>query len=160
MPAPKDHIEFIRLVSGGMEYATAYATIRNLKAINANCKSQGSRLAKKYAKEIAKAKEKAAKMVDQAHGEEIVKNALKAVLTQAEVDAKLCDIIRGEAEYEDIYVSSYNGSVYNNVVIRKPNHQEVLKAIDIYHKRFGSYAAEKIEGGFDIRVTRRIIQKP
>jgi hypothetical protein len=138
----KEHIEFIRLVSNGIEYATAYATIRNLPAINANCRSQGSRLAVKYAKEIAQEKEKARKAVEDANKDKDAQNALKRILTQAEVDAALCEILLGTAIAKKTFCVPGVGTTTVDVT---PDHGERLKAIDLYNKRFGSNGAVKVE---------------
>ena len=138
----KKHIEFIKLVSEGQEYATAYATVCNQDASSSNCKSQGSRLAKRYAKEIQEAREKTIKAIEAAHESKDVQNALNQVLTQAQVDAELCKIITGEAMVEKIVVVDKKIQVIKSA---KPDHSDKLRAIDLYNKRFGSNGAVKVD---------------
>lgn len=116
----KEHLEFIRLVSIGHSLEDAYVTSSNTNTTGGNSRTQGSRLGKKYAIEIAHAKDKAVKLVNDVNDSEVVKNAIKDILTQAEVDAHLCRIMT-KAKYDG----------------------DKLKAIDLYNKRFGSNAPVK-----------------
>ncbi len=119
-PISKEHINFCKLVSEGQEYLSAYVTACNPKLTNNSNKVTASRLAKKYTLYIAELKDKATKLVESAHDSDVVKNALNAILTQAEVDAELCKIMK-KAKYDG----------------------DKLKAIDLYNKRFGSNAPVK-----------------
>lgn len=141
MQISKSHYQFIKLVSEGSDYATAYATVCNPNATKSNCKSQGSRLAKKYAIEIHQAKEKAQKVVEQANETKEAKNALKSILTQAEVDAKLCETIN--MELVEVQALNSQGKVFKAKI--SPTIAERNKAIDTYYKRFGSNAPIKTE---------------
>jgi len=140
--ATDKHIEFIRLVAIGTNQMEAYkATIGNGKATNATCKNKGSKLAKRYAIDIQQAKEKAAKIVEGVKDNETLKTALNEVLSQAEADAILCKTLKGEREVETLIV--INGTIER--VMTKPDHSDILKAYDLYNKRFGSNAPVKTD---------------
>lgn len=139
---PKKHQEFIRLVAQGMPQNEAYkATSNNPKATAKTAKEQGSKIAKRYALEIQQAKERAAKIVEEANNSEVAQNALKSVLTQAEVDAELSKIIKGEL----IEVQQLNsqGKVFKAKIT--PTIAERRAAIETYNKRFGSNLAIKVD---------------
>jgi len=112
------HKEFIRLVAEGNTQGNAYQlTLANKTITPASARAKGSELAKKYAKEIQQLIEKKAKAVESVHENKDVQIALKSILTQAEVDAKLCEII---------LKTKFDG--------------DRLRAIEVYNKRFGSNA--------------------
>ena len=143
MQPNKKHIEFIRLVANGETQTEAYrVTCGNLKVTSKVAKVKGSQLAKRYAQEITEVKQKAQKVVELANESKEAKNALKAILTQAEVDATLSKIIRGEDECEKILVIGGKAQIIKTC---KPDHSDKLKAIDLYNKRFGSNAPTKQE---------------
>ena len=138
MAINKKHTDFIQQIAKGVQQEVAYrTTIGNKDTTSQSARSQGSKLCKKYAKEITEAKQKAQKVVEQANYSQDAKNALKQVLTQAQVDAKLCEIITGEATVEKIIVVAGKVQVIKSC---KPDHSDKLKAIDLYNKRFGSNA--------------------
>jgi hypothetical protein len=137
---PKNHKEFIRLVVSGENQMNAYKLTASNKTItNDSAKVKGSQLAKKYALEIAQEKERQARVLSDVQDKDIVQNALKQILTQAEVDAKLCDIIKGKL----IFMQQLNnqGETYKSQVT--PTIADITKAIDLYNKRFGSNAPVK-----------------
>lgn len=111
------HKEFIRLVAEGNTLEKAYQQISNNKPTSKTARENGSKLAKKYAKEIRELNEKKAKAVESAYEKKDVQIALKSILTQAEVDAKLCEII-----------------------LKTKFDSDRLRAIEVYNKRFGSNA--------------------
>jgi len=112
------HKEFIRLIASGETQANAYRLSIGKEGISkSGCEAKGSLLAKKYAKEIQQLIEKKAKAVESVHENKDVQIALKSILTQAEVDAKLCEII---------LKTKFDG--------------DRLRAIEVYNKRFGSNA--------------------
>ena len=136
------HKQFIQLVASGDTITAAYlATSNNKQLTNGTARANGSKLAKKYEKEIEKAKEKYVGSITNAKEREVVENALKSILSQAEVDAKLCSIISGEFEIEES--AFFDGVRVKST--RSPNANEVVKAIDVYNKRFGANAAQKVE---------------
>jgi len=112
------HQEFIRLVASGETQSNAYTlTYPNKVLTNGTIKVESSKLAKKYAKEIEEVVKRKAKAIESAHEKKDVQIALKSILTQAEVDAKLCEII---------LKTKFDG--------------DRLRAIEVYNKRFGSNA--------------------
>ncbi len=134
------HLEFIRLVSRGIQQEDAYrTTIGNKNTTSGSARSQASKLCKRYAKEIATAKEKAASIIEHANKTKEAEKALKLILTQSQVDAELCNIIKGESYVEKLFV--INGKLQKTN--SKPDHTDKLKAIDLYNKRFGSNAPVK-----------------
>lgn len=141
-PISKSHQEFIRLVVSGRSQQDAYRLSVGKKGVRSNvCDVKGSQLAKRYASDIASERERLASVVQAANDSESVKEALKSVLSQAQVDAKLCSIINGTFEYEDVV--PVNGKLMK--LKRQPNANETAKAIDLYNKRFGSNAPTKAE---------------
>jgi len=136
------HLEFIRLVANGETQSNAYkVSFGKLKVSKNVSEVKGSQLAKKYALQIQEARENAQKAIEQANKEKEAEIALKQILTQAEVDAKLCKIINGEL----IEVQQLNtqGKVFKALIT--PTISEQRLAIETYNKRFGSNAAEKID---------------
>ncbi len=119
-PITKEHIAFCNALAKGITNHEAYVTYCKKKTTPGNARTQGYRLAKKYAPFIAQLKKKASKALDAANDSKLVKEALNKILTQAQVDAELCKIIE----------------------TAKTN-QDKLKAIDLYNKRFGSNEAIK-----------------
>lgn len=143
------HIKFIQLVSEGKTYENAYQLAINKKSTPKSCRESGSVLAKKYAKEIDRARKKYTAILEQANDSKVVKDALKSILTQAEVDAHLSKIIKGELI--EVQQLSQNGKVFKAKVT--PTIAEQRAAIETYNKRFGSNGAVKItevvEGDID-----------
>lgn len=139
MAISKEHNAFIDAVAKGVDFKTAYATQCNPNATDANCKSQGSRLAKKYALEIQQAKEKAQEAIQQARDSNAVKEALNDILSQAEVDAILSDFISGKKF--KVTVTDAFGNTHDREIT--PSLSERRAAIETYNKRFGSNEAEK-----------------
>ncbi|CAB4165102.1 hypothetical protein UFOVP916_57 [uncultured Caudovirales phage] len=138
----KAHIEFIRLVASGVTQTEAYRVTCGNKSVTTNvAKVKGSQLAKRYAQEITEAKEKDRKAVEGVKDLKVVQEALNGILSQSEVDKKLCDIINGNFLIEDVAIYMGCEVPYK----RKPNANEVAKAIDLYNKRFGSYAPTKTD---------------
>ena len=153
----KSHQEFIRLVISGVTQKEAYRVSIGKKGVsNAVCESKGSKLCKQYAQQIGEARQKAADAVTDAYSTKAVKEALKSILNQSEVDAKLCSIINGTFEYEDVV--PVNGKLMK--LKRQPNANETAKAIDLYNKRFGSNAAQKLEvNDTTLQINRTVISK-
>ena len=133
------HQRFIELVSKGETFQNAYQQSTNKKPTAKTARENGSKLAKRYKNEIATARDNYQKDIAAAKKESVINEALNSILTQAEVDAKLCSIINGTHETEEIIF--IEGSPTS--ISRKPTANEVKGAIDIYYKRFGSYASIK-----------------
>lgn len=145
----KAHQTFIGLVVQGKSFKDAYKAIAKKKPSASTCEVNGSKLAKKYSKEIQEGKDYDRSLVEKANKDKVVSDALKKILTQAEVDAVLCSIIAGSFVVEEIVVWEGNVSTYT----RNVNASEVSRAIDLYNKRFGSNAPVKINmGGRTIKV--------
>ena len=144
------HLEFIRLVANGETQSNAYkVSFGKLKVSKNVSEVKGSQLAKKYALQIQQARENAQKVIEQANKEKEAEIALKQILTQAEVDAKLCKIINGEL----IEVQQLNtqGKVFKALIT--PTISEQRLAIETYNKRFGSNEAIKTEIKADIQTS-------
>lgn len=136
------HNEFIRLVASGETQWKSYKLSFPKKNLSKKtCEVEGNKLAKRYALQIQQARENAQKAIEQVSKEKEAEIALKQILTQAEVDAKLCKIINGEL----IEVQQLNtkGKVFKALIT--PTISEQRAAIETYNKRFGSNAAEKID---------------
>lgn len=123
MIIPENHREFIRLVANGVTFEKAYVTICNKSITSGNARARGSRLAKKYASEIAHEHKKVSDIVEAQRDSEVVKQAISGILSISEVDRKLCEIITNETSSE----------------------MAKLKAIDTYYKRFGANEPIKTE---------------
>jgi len=142
MNIPKNHKEFIRLVADDLAQDEAYRLTNANKTLTmATCRVNGSKLAKKYALEIQEAKKKALDIVEQANNTKDVQNALKSILTKAEVDAKLCEIIKGDLQ--EVQMLNNQGKVFKAMI--SPTLSERAKAIDTYYRRFGLNEAQKQE---------------
>ena len=138
-PIPKKHLKFIELVSKGETFERSYQQAININSTAKSCRESGSKLAKIYSNEIASTRDNYQKDITAAKSEEVVKSALKSILSVIEVDAKLCSIIDGSFETVEMVVVD-GGTI---PIIKKPTATEVRGAIDIYYKRFGNYAATK-----------------
>ncbi len=137
---PIDHSVFINHVANGVNQSDAYIlTYPNKVLTKGTIKVESSKLAKKYAKEIDIERDRLKVMITSVKDSKVVQEALNGLLSQAEVDKKLCDIINGTFEVED--VGMFQGSPIP--FTRKPNASEVKAAIDSYNKRFGSNAPVK-----------------
>ena len=136
------HNEFIRLVASGETQWKSYKLSFPKKNLSKKtCEVEGNKLAKKYALQIQQAKENAQKVIEQANKEKEAEIVLKQILTQAEVDAKLCKIINGELI--EVQILNQQGKVFKELIT--PTISEQRAAIETYNKRFGSNAAEKID---------------
>lgn len=153
MPStPAKHIEFIKQVAAGISQSEAYrATSGNPKATAKTAKEQGSKLARKYAKEIQQAKEKAAAIVEAAHSSSIAKIALNEVLTVSQVDAKISKIINGELF--EVQQLNNQGKVFKALI--SPTIADIRDAAKIFYTRFGANAPSKTQ--IDANVTQRTI---
>ncbi len=136
------HNEFIRLVASGETQWKSYKLSFPKKNLSKKtCEVEGNKLAKKYALQIQQARENAQKVIEQANKEKEAQIVLKQILTQAEVDAKLCKIINGELI--EVQQLNQQGKVFKALIT--PTISEQRAAIETYNKRFGSNAAEKID---------------
>lgn len=74
------------------------------------------------------------------------------IMSQVEVDAKLCDIISGKPQLVQLLNSQ--GKVFKAEIT--PSLADITKAIDLYNKRFGSNAPAVIkqDGEMVIKVIR------
>jgi len=118
---PFKHQEFIRLVANGETQSSAYqSTIGNNKVADTTARVKGSQLSKKYVKEIQNLVDLKVNAVQSVYEKKDVKTALESILSQAEVDSKLCDII-----------------------LKAKHDGDRLRAIEVYNKRFGSNAPIK-----------------
>ena len=144
------HAEFIRLVANGETQSNAYkVSFGKLKVSKNVSEVKGSQLAKKYALQIQQARENAQKAIEQANKEKEAEIALKQILTQAEVDAKLCKIINGELI--EVQQLNQQGKVFKALIT--PTISEQRLAIETYNKRFGSNEAIKTEIKADIQTS-------
>lgn len=136
------HTEFINLVAKGTTQQEAYIlTSTNKNLTKATARVEGSNLAKKYALQIKEQRQKDADIVTAANDTNTVKTALKAIVTQAEADQKAFRVLSDDDAVEDTLI--INGKA--EVIYRKPTQSEIQKSYDLYCKRFGSYASQKIE---------------
>ena len=135
------HREFIVLVAKNIHYEVAYRQVFGKKANKTTAKTNGNKLLHRYAKEIQAEKDKYQKAITEARESRVVQEVLASVLSQAEVDSKLSQIINGELEIEKVVMTPKGPDKAKF----KPDHSDILRAIDVYNKRFGSYAALKVD---------------
>ena len=120
--SPK-HLIFIKLVAKGMKLQDAYRSIvdkeKLTKLTDSSARTMGSRLGKKYAKEIIAAQKVDVEVIESTARIEKAREVFSEIYTQAQVDARICKLIDDE------------------------NKGVALKAMEMYNKRFGSYSPEK-----------------
>ena len=132
-PIPKNHLKYIELLQSGVPQREAYLqSVAKAGSKISTMDASASTLARRYSNLINLSNETAKEIIKQAHEKKEAVNALNEVLTvsakiltQAQVDAVLCEIINGD-------VSGTTAADRN-------------RAIDIYNKRFGSNAAKLID---------------
>ena len=140
-----EHLEFIRLVANGSTQKEAYRLSYPKKSLsNGTCEVESSKLASKYAIEIAQEKQKHQQLIQQANETEASQNAQNEVLenaakivTQFQADAKVFRILGEEDMVDDMIIV---GSKYSPIK-RKPTQKEIQDAYKLYNLRFGSNAA-------------------
>lgn len=136
---PKSHQKFIKLISTGVSQVEAYSLSFPRKNLNYNVAGvEGHKLSKRYAKQIAEANDRQRQAVIDAYKSEAVKEALKEILTQAEVDAILSKKIKALPK---ILRDKKTGKALGVDNTSSDN----LRAIDLFNKRFGSNAPVKTE---------------
>lgn len=139
---PAKHIEFINQVAAGQPQAQAYrATVGNQKATITSVKSKASKLAKKYALEIEKEKDKAAAIVEAATNEAIAETAKNGIKSTTERMALLSDIMEGKIKIKKPFVIAGKIMEYPS----EPDHNDRIKAIAELNKMDGSYAPNRNE---------------
>lgn len=151
------HIKFIQLVAGGETFERAYATTCNKKTTSANARAMGSRLAKRYKKDIQSEREKLQNAISYAHENESVKTAFKAVLSKAERINELSSAandllqkVQGKKQFTFFsggkMMQSHNGEKFMLPVDTQLKILEGAKnLIAELNKMDGSYAATKNE---------------
>ena len=154
MSIPIKHIEFIQAIAKGAQQGEAYrTTIGNKNTTQKNARVQGCKLAKKYTKEIEQARENKKAIIEHVNESDIVKTALKEILTEAQVDAELCKIVKGEPV--TLKVMTTKGFPIEAELT--PTIADRLKAIDIYYDRFGSNAPTKLAHEGNVNSTVNIL---
>lgn len=142
-PLSPKHLKFIELVVSGKPQGEAYKlSIGKSGVSRAVADVKASQLCKRYASQIASEREKIQQIVTGARDSEVVRIALKSVLSEAEVDAKLSAIVNGEL-LEVQLMNLTTGKTYKAKVT--PSVSDITKAIDLYYKRFGSNAPSKTD---------------
>lgn len=153
----KQHKKFIDLVAGGATFGNAYATICNNKTTSANARSNGSKLAKKYAELIQSEREKLQKAISQATESNAVKEALKTVISRADrlttLSEAASDLInKAQGKTKSTFFSggkimqSHNGEIFMLPVDTQVKLLEAARGLLAeLNKMDGSYAATKTE---------------
>lgn len=154
MGLPAKHIEFIRLVANGESQTKAYkVTCGNPGITTKVAKVKGSQLAKRYADEIEKAKNRNGEIIQKAHEKHQEKVASMRFMSVAERMELLSKLAEGTLKikvpfYKDGKVLEYNA---------EPSASERIKAIAELNKMNGAYAPTEIKGTLDIRAVQVII---
>lgn len=143
MPKPisKNHRKFIDLVASGETLEKSYLQSVNIKVTATSARQQGSKLAKRYAIEIASERDKLSKAISQAHESEAAKSALKSVLTKAERLEWLTKLVNGEIKAKVPFVIGGKIMEYPS----EPSHSDRIKALAELNKMDGSYAPTKTD---------------
>ena len=142
MVTPSKHIEFIRLVSTGTNLMDAYKlTNGNSKVTEGAAKTGGSKLAKKYAKEITEAKQKHKDIAEQANINAIVKTSEMRIISAARRMEILSDIAEGLIPLTKPMV--VDGAIELIPVV--PDWMDRKQAISELNKMCGDYAPIKQE---------------
>lgn len=143
MPKPisKNHRKFIDLVAGGEAIGKAYQLITKNKPTIKTANENGSKLAKRYAIEIASERDKLSKAISQAHESEAAKTALKSVLSKAERLEWLTKLVNGEIKAKVPFVIGGKIMEYPS----EPSHSDRIKALAELNKMGGDYAPTKNE---------------
>lgn len=141
MPKSKSHIKFIELVAGGEAIGKAYQLITKNKPTIKTANENGSKLAKRYAIEIATERDKLQKAISLAHESDTLKSALKSVLSKAERLEWLTKLVNGEIKAKVPFVIGGKIMEYPS----EPSHSDRIKALAELNKMDGSYAPTKQE---------------
>lgn len=138
---PLKHLEFIKLVAGGLPYKDAYQVSSGYQTVSKNSPAvQGSKLAKRYAVQIQEARDKSRELILAAQDKQIVKLAVNQIVSQAEADAKVFKILSYDDFVEEsTEVFEADGTSKKTRLLRKATPAEIQKAYELYCKRFGSY---------------------
>lgn len=148
MSLSKKHNEFIQQIAQGIQQERAYCTTIGNKTTTGNtARSQGSKLCKRYAKEIAEAKEKLKKVVEQANEESIAQIAKLDIMKSADRMAYLTKIIKGEIKvpYSEVKWNPVSKAFETIQFEDLATHNARIMAIAELNKMDGSYAPSKIE---------------
>ena len=95
-------------------------------------------------------------IIDEVRKNEIAKAAKENIMSDLEVEAVLCSIIRGEYEISEVrYV---DGEI--KTVKHKPTHHDIVLAADRLFKKRGSYPNEKNTPQNQTLVLQYNLQKP
>lgn len=117
------HIAFITLVAKGSTLHKAYIeTCGDKKTTNSNARSRGSKLAKRYALEIAEWKQKLTKILERANETSEAKTALKSVLNDiANLRDKAARLMELQMEYDDLRAKQKGDVEFTFVIGNKIN---------------------------------------
>tara|TARA_R110002051_G_C8322231_1_gene435112 strand:+ start:29 stop:487 length:459 start_codon:yes stop_codon:yes gene_type:complete len=122
----KEHRKFIQLVADGESQMDAYvAIIRNSDTTIKTATEQGSRLAKKYAKEIDELIKEDLMVISKAKEKAALKTQELRIMSKAERMAFLTKVV--EVDKENVYMT------------------DKIRSIAELNKMDGSYAPEKVE---------------
>jgi len=138
----KPNLEFIRLVANGSSQTEAYSlSYPNKNLTKGTIKTEGSKLAKKYAQEIVKAKELNKSIVDQVNKDTISKVAKGSIISSVERMEILTKIAKGEIPLKKHMVC--DGVIEEVEVV--PDWMDRKNAIAELNKMDGAYAATKTD---------------
>ncbi|HTB05808.1 MAG TPA: hypothetical protein VK806_02560 [Bacteroidia bacterium] len=95
-------------------------------------------------------------IIDEVRKNEIEKAAKEKIMSDLEVEAVLCAIIRGEYEIEELrYIDGEPVTVKH-----KPTHHDIVLAADRLFKKRGSYPKEELKPQNQTLILQYNLQKP
>lgn len=133
------HQKFCELVASGLTQEAAYLQVTDRKPTNKTARINGNKLATKYASEIAEIKERRRIAVEQAQSSDAAKQALKAILTEAEIDSFLSAVVRGDENLDNLaFIQRSRQMTTVKQAPVKPSLRDKVKAAELLYKRKGS----------------------
>lgn len=144
---PPHHQTFIKKVSEGITIAKAYQECIKKKSTNKSAMEAGSRLAKKYRKEIEHSRMLIQKGIEDAHRTSAAQEAMKSIMQKTDRMVLLTQIAKGDIEIptKEIRFDAEQKKFVTIPIVQLPSHQARIKAIEELNKMDGSYAPQRIK---------------
>jgi hypothetical protein len=154
MYVPLKYKRFVELVAQGETQQNAFlATIGKNKEYKSPV-TQASKLASKYRKAIDLRREQLSNAVEKLYDTKEAQNALQHIITQAQADAIICDIITGKKLIKKAVFNPLTKCFEDRMV--EPDHNDIITAYAQYCKRFGSYAPKSLHHKIDKTNTLKV----
>jgi hypothetical protein len=92
-------------------------------------------------KKIAELQQRKSSIVETVREQAIREAAQSEVIAEMEVDAVLSKIIKGELEIEKVFFNRQGVPIKIKI---KPDHSDILAAVDKFYRRFGAYKDDRL----------------